>query len=226
MLDEIETEAERMRNEKLSLEEQLAEAKTKLELEEEKIKTGERFKAAFIKDDETGEESQEEPQKGSDASNNDDITKENGDDNRDEEVIDLDNCCDGAKKTEKVSEDQEGINASNEEIQDSNERTNDPQLAIGNGNERTDTIITIQDIFNEFRSQVQKDFTRVAEIIFPVAYREPVMSFLRPITVVVKDSVVQVYDMVKRYAITIFKDLQKRRTDTDGESEEEKEEEE
>jgi len=124
LLAEIEAEAERMRQEQKHLEEQIADAQSKLE--EEKRKAGEKFTNAFMENEQHTQQTEDE----TDVDGEDDSAKtttEMSGDSNDEEVIDLDNCCDSSKtETDEVA------------IEDASEidRTEDAE----NTNEDTTTI--------------------------------------------------------------------------------------
>jgi hypothetical protein len=190
-----------MRKENKTLQEQLAKAQQ--ELEEVKQKEGQKFKAAFINDDDGNDNGNEKDDgvKGDSATSGEKVSVD--DDN--DEVIDLDDN----DEVIDLDDDEPKENSSKTTSETSNDTSSnkEPQLAIGQEDENEMKLITVKDLFFEFRDQIQKDFTTISNIVFPVAYREPTKEFLKPIISVVKDYAKTTYSMVKRYVSIFIKDL-------------------
>lgn len=267
LLDEIEAEAEKMRKENENLQGQLAQAQG--ELEEEKVKAGEKFKAAFIDDNddsneeggnqnelEHGEEnlsSENESIEPGDKTENDNSSKEesilNGgeaqdgnamggdkiqdsaslssstgtEDKDEEEYMDLDKCCDKNSQEEtiqnEIDEDADESDVVKEEVEskpeDSMDNANDNQIATEKDKNTNDpVIVTLQEFIDEFREQVIHDFNRVFDIILPAQYRGQLMKAVRPMLIVVKNSVKEGYQFLKRYTTIILREILAPRNDS------------
>jgi uncharacterized protein with von Willebrand factor type A (vWA) domain len=270
LLDEIEAEAEKMRKENESLQGQLAQAQS--ELEEEKVKAGEKFKAAFIDDDDNsneeggtqdelvhgGEEiisSENEPFEPGDKTENDTSSEEesisNGEqaqdlnaigdakiqdsaslsssteNNDEEEYMDLDNCCDKNLQEETIQNEKvENTNGSDiveETIEskpgNSMDNANDNQMATENDKNTNDpAIVTVQEFIDEFREQVTRDFNRVFDVILPAQYRGPLMNVIRPMLIIMKNSVKETIGLVKRYTSIILQEILTPRNDSNSDN--------
>lgn len=227
LLDEIETEAAKMRQEKEDLENKLAQVQR--ELEEEKEKAGETFKSAFIDDDDNEVDEKDDVKHGVDAkeeealgtNENKDLAKDSSENEEGEDVIDFDECCDKSNNQddqidELRSDDTATVTdeAVDQKTAQSQSETNISHPTKGAIKESDSSIVTIKDIMDEFREQVKQDFSRVCQIIFPVQYREPMMKFFKPLFIIAKDSVKTTYDMVKRYTSILMQTLLNPRNDT------------
>lgn len=236
-----------MRNEKENLEDELS--KVQNQLEQEKVKGGEKFIDAFIddNDDENDNENNnddynnvyshqgEETVYDSNASGeqfNSGTLFGNEDDNgqdipesdlvnntENEEVLDLDNCCDTIDgNKEKPSDVTEATNSYASYQESDNENVNS-QLTLEDNSETNASILTLKDIAVEFRDQVKRDFSRVCDIVLPVQYREPLMNALRPVFIVVRNLVNETYKMVKRYVSILVQEMIKPSTESINDNE-------
>lgn len=66
------------------------------------------------------------------------------------------------------------------------------------------------EIFTEMRERIQRDFTLVADIVFPKAIRGPVTSILRSAGKVTKQVAMDLYEFVKRHVMAIIEKRQNR----------------
>jgi hypothetical protein len=72
------------------------------------------------------------------------------------------------------------------------------------------------EIWTEMRERITRDFTLVANVVFPKAIRGPVKSILQSAGKVAKQVAMDLYQFIKRYVMA-FIDRQKNRTETEKE---------
>jgi len=170
LLRDIEDEAEKMRSEQRRLEEEIAEMQVKLD--KERIRAGEKVKAAFVKiEDEEKDSTEIEDKAGMQTIDNypdDDV-----------EIIDLD------------EEHQMGDNKT--------EALNKEELELSQVLSNTKSFFDSKEIISEFRDHVRNDVNNLLEIVFPKPVRDQLMGAMRPAIRIVQNAGINSYDMLKRY---------------------------
>jgi hypothetical protein len=170
LLRDIEDEAEKMRSEQRRLEEEIAEMQVKLD--KERVRAGEKVKAAFVKiEDEEKDSAEIEDKAGMQTIDNypdDDV-----------EIIDLDE--------EQQLRDNRTESLNKEEIELSQVLSN------------TKSFFDSKEIISEFRDHVRNDVNNLLEIVFPKPVRDQLMGAMRPAIRIVKNAGIHSYDMLKRY---------------------------
>eukprot|EP00555_Chaetoceros_dichaeta_P008244 CAMPEP_0198274032 /NCGR_PEP_ID=MMETSP1447-20131203/58897_1 /TAXON_ID=420782 /ORGANISM="Chaetoceros dichaeta, Strain CCMP1751" /LENGTH=317 /DNA_ID=CAMNT_0043967979 /DNA_START=1 /DNA_END=954 /DNA_ORIENTATION=+ len=194
MLDDIEAEAKKMREEKVRLERELAEAKSKLLMEEATIDTPNAFinKIAHEKmidletDDEPG------PQIIEHVANDED-----------DEIIDLDV---NAQKEDQMTNipllDADTTGQANQETS-SDEHTPLVEDSIKHSPPEF-SVITPAEFIQEFRNRITEDFLFVRNIILPEHLRGPLMDALNPAIRISKNTAATAFDLVKKYVLLML----------------------
>jgi len=182
LLDDIEAEAQKMREENDKLEKELAMTKSKLRIEEN-----------------PGDEQNIHVQ-----GNDEYSPKINMDDNDEEnEIIDLDIHTDNEllMTNHSVSDDVSTVIGNQDSSKGGDESLVDDQ---GKDNE---SIIDAGEIITEFRAKVKEDISAVVNIILPPHLREPLMNALKPPFRIFKNNVTTAFHLLKRYTLALLKNV-------------------
>jgi len=194
MLDDIEAEAKKMREEKVRLERELAEAKSKLLIEGATIDTQTAFinKSAHENMIDLETDDDPDPKKIEHVANDED-----------DEIIDLDG---NAQKEDQMTNipllDTDTTDQANQEsssdkdiplVEDSIENS-PPEFSI----------ITPAEFIQEFRNRITEDFLFVRNIILPEHLRGPLMDALNPAIRISKNTAATAFDLVKKYVLLML----------------------
>lgn len=74
-------------------------------------------------------------------------------------------------------------------------------------------ILSLDDILEQFKTKILNDLTFVVDLVLPKQLREPLMQVMRPMVRIIRQGVLTMYDMVKRYTGLILKEINDRADD-------------
>jgi len=189
LMDDIESETQKMLEEKKRLEAELAEAQLKLKKEKEGNLAN---KSSSDKVDRSSFDGNTTVGFGGDTqSENNSITTSGGDDEVDE-VIDLDEDTkvndQVIDKVQLASDDARG-GIKNEESSGVKE----------DGPEKKVSIMTTEEFLKEFKNEIRESIARVVDIM------KPLTEALRPVIRISKNTTLATFDLLKRNILAIFK---------------------
>ena len=84
------------------------------------------------------------------------------------------------------------------------------QKTVDRVKESDKPLVTIKDIALEFKEQIQKDVTRIGNIVLPPHIRGPLKEALKPVIRIGKDAALKSFDLIKRYTAILFKAAKER----------------
>lgn len=194
LLDDIEAEAKKMREEKERLEQELADTKSKLRIEEGATNTQNAFinKSAHEKliDVESKDEHPEN------QSENVAYDEKN-------EIIDLDAHKERQMTDTPVSDDDGSRGANQESSALKDESFAEDSNPIEESATK-DSIINAGDFIQEFRDKITDDFFQLRNLLFPEHLRGPLMDALKPVIRISQNTVGTAYDLLKRYVLIML----------------------
>jgi len=203
MLDDIEAEAKKMREEKVRLERELAEAKSKLLKDEENNDTD----SAFIN------KSAHERMINSETDDNISQNKcERVANDGDNEIIDLDmNAHKEAQMMNIPLSDNDTTYRANQE----KPLGKDKSFVEYSAEHKATDSINLGEIIQDFRNQIREDMHRVGNMILPEHLRGPLMEALKPVIRISKDNITTTFDLLKKYVLIMLKNRAEQRDNED-----------
>jgi hypothetical protein len=86
---------------------------------------------------------------------------------------------------------------------------------------KDDEFLSLDDILGQFKKKILHDLNQVVDLVLPQQWREPLIQTIKPMVRIIRQAVLTMYEMVKRYTGVILKEI-KDRTDENKHNEESK----